>query len=611
MHSVRTRELEYVETVDVDVVQVTAVVTDEHGRFVSGLTQKDFQVSEDGKPQTITSFSDERTPLELVAAVDVSGSVRDALPGMKKAAARFLGALEPSDQVTLVGFNDNLFTLARRSTDQVMRERAIGRLAAWGGTALYDAIVHAVGVLGRQAGRRAIVLFTDGDDQSSHAPIETAIAQVEGSDAMIYPIGQGRAVHAKDLQKLLQRLATTSGGRAFFSDTPAKLDEVFTEILDDLHAPVLPGLSGARQPARREVASRERGGERREISGSRAAGLSTDETVVNARAIQRQSMKRLAAALSLVAIVDVSAVGQAATPAQPQQPRTFKSSVDLVPVDVNVVDRNGRPVSDLTAQDFALKVDGKSRRIASAQFIAVTRDAERTPIPADYSSNASGTGARLIMLPSIRATSARRRGKYAVDAARRFVGRLSPSDRVGLTTIPGAGPQIDFTANHALIDKALQSVVGQSDQGEHQDNQIGLSEASRCEGRRAGHHAHARSRVPGLAQATSSRPAARSSRTRRERMFADVRSRTRGYAPVACATSWIGSRAARAEDGGPRLGRRSYIDREVGDLNWLGPLAARGQVTLYVLQLEPPAFEAAGAQRLPTRRAISISARTG
>ena len=235
VQTVTTKDLEYIENVDVDVVQLTAIVTDDRGRFVSGLTQKDFQVTEDGKPQKITSFSDEHTPLELVTAIDVSSSVREALPGMKKAATRFLGALEPADQVTVLGFNDNIFTLARRSTDQVVRERAIGRLAAWGGTALYDAIVQTIGVLGRQTGRRAIVLFTDGDDQSSHAPIETAIAQVEGSDAMIYPVGQGRAVHAKDLQKLLQRLATTSGGRAFFSNSPSKLDEVFAEILDDLH----------------------------------------------------------------------------------------------------------------------------------------------------------------------------------------------------------------------------------------------------------------------------------------------------------------------------------------------------------------------------------------
>ena len=235
VRTVTTKKLEYVEAVDVDVVQITAVVTDNQGKFVTGLKQSDFKVSEDGVQQKLSSFSDEHTPLELITAIDVSSSVTDALPGMKTAATRFVGALEPSDQVTVLGFNDNIFTLAKRSTDQVVRERAIGRLRAWGGTALYDAVVQGVDLLGRQQGRRAILLFTDGKDENSHAPMETAIAQVEASDAMIYAIGQGRAVHDKDLQKLLQRVATTSGGRAFFANTPSKLDEVFAEILDDLH----------------------------------------------------------------------------------------------------------------------------------------------------------------------------------------------------------------------------------------------------------------------------------------------------------------------------------------------------------------------------------------
>jgi Ca-activated chloride channel family protein len=234
VQTVRTKDLEYVESVDVDVVQVTAVVTDEQGRFVPGLTQKDFVVTEDGKPQRIGNFSAENTPLELVTAIDVSSSVQAALPEMKKASVRFLGGLEARDRVTVLGFNDNIFTPARRSTDKAARDRAIGRLGAWGGTALYDAIVKSIEILGSQGGRRSIVLFTDGDDQSSHVAVDDALAQVEASDAMIYAVGQGRAVHDKSLQKLLQRLTTTSGGRSFFADDRSTLDTVFGEILEDL-----------------------------------------------------------------------------------------------------------------------------------------------------------------------------------------------------------------------------------------------------------------------------------------------------------------------------------------------------------------------------------------
>jgi VWFA-related protein len=237
--NVRTRGLQHVEVTNVDVVQVTAVVTDGSGRFVRGLKASDFKIYEDDRHQPITHFASENIPLELVAALDISSSMTDALPGVKTAAKRFLSGLRPADQVTLLGFNENIFTLARRSTDQSVRDRAVDRMAAWGGTALYDVILKAVDVLGRQAGRRSIVLFTDGDDQSSHVSLQAAIARAEGSDATIYAIGQGRAVKSPDLQKLLRRLATVSGGRSFFTDNQASLDESFNEILEDLRSQYL------------------------------------------------------------------------------------------------------------------------------------------------------------------------------------------------------------------------------------------------------------------------------------------------------------------------------------------------------------------------------------
>ncbi len=237
--NVRTRGLRHSEVSNVDVVQVTAIVTGGDGRFVRGLKQSDFKVYEDDREKPITHFAAENIPLELVAALDISSSMTLALPGVKEAAKRFLAGLRPQDQVTLLGFNENVFTLARRTTDQAVRDRAVDRMAPWGGTALYDVILKAVDVLGRQAGRRSIVLFTDGDDQSSHASLEAAISRTEGSDATIYAIGQGRAVTAPALQNLLRRLATVSGGRSFFTDDQAALDSSFAGILEDLRSQYL------------------------------------------------------------------------------------------------------------------------------------------------------------------------------------------------------------------------------------------------------------------------------------------------------------------------------------------------------------------------------------
>jgi VWFA-related protein len=236
--SVRTRGLKHVEITDVDVVQVTPIVTD-GGRFVHGLTASDFTIYEDDRKTAITHFAAENIPLELVMAIDLSSSMTDALPRVKEAAKRFLAGLRPVDQVTVLGFNENVLTLARRATDPEVRERAIDRLQPWGGTALYDAVLRAVDILGRQAGRRSIVLFTDGDDQSSHASLATAIARAEGSDATIYAIGQGRALDSPSFQKLLRRLSTVSGGLSFFTEDQASLDKTFAEILEDLRSQYL------------------------------------------------------------------------------------------------------------------------------------------------------------------------------------------------------------------------------------------------------------------------------------------------------------------------------------------------------------------------------------
>jgi len=230
----RTSAVEYAEAVDVDVVQVTAVVTDREGRFVNGLTAADFKIYDDDRAQRITNFAAENIPLELVTAVDVSSSMKDALPAVKRHATSFLSQLQPADQVTVLGFNDNIFTLARRSTDQAVRARAIDRLAPWGGTALYDVVIRALDLLGRQSGRRALLVFSDGEDQSSHAAVASVLQRAEASDATIYMIGQGRALHAAPLQQLMKQLAAGSGGRAFFSDDESRLEGIFHDIVEDL-----------------------------------------------------------------------------------------------------------------------------------------------------------------------------------------------------------------------------------------------------------------------------------------------------------------------------------------------------------------------------------------
>lgn len=263
VQTVRTKGVQHTEVTNVDAIQVTAVVTDDNGRFIKGLKASDFNVFEDDRPQDITHFAAQDIPLELVAAIDISSSMTDALPGVKIAAKRFLSGLQPADQVTVLGFNENIFTLARRATDAAARDRAVDLMAPWGGTALYDVILKSVDTLGRQTGRRAIVLFSDGDDQSSHATLDAAVRRAEGSDATIYAIGQGRAVRSADLQRLMRRLSTVSGGRAFFTDQQTALETIFNDILEDLRSQYLltySPVSNARDGTWHDIRVEVRGG---------------------------------------------------------------------------------------------------------------------------------------------------------------------------------------------------------------------------------------------------------------------------------------------------------------------------------------------------------------
>jgi VWFA-related protein len=234
VEAVRTKSLDVVETVDVDVVQVTVTVADSRGRFVKGLPKSAFRVSEDGRPQTISHFASENVPLELLVAVDISGSMTPAMPKLKTAVKTFLTAVPSENQLTLLAFNDTLFTLTRRATDPAERVKAVDRLAPWGSTALYDAILRGVELLGRQTGRRALIVFSDGEDQGSHATIGDVERRLQASDIVLYMIGQGRGTTLDSLKKVLQRLATPTGGRALFTENIDELQGAFDELLDEL-----------------------------------------------------------------------------------------------------------------------------------------------------------------------------------------------------------------------------------------------------------------------------------------------------------------------------------------------------------------------------------------
>jgi VWFA-related protein len=256
VRTMRTKGLSYADRVEVDAVQVTVTVTDDNGKFVAGLPREAFHVSEDGQPQTLGYFASDDVPLELIVAVDISGSMTPVMPRLKRAVKNFLGAVPAANQVTLLGFNDTVFTLTRKATDPAERIRAVDRLAPWGATALYDAIIRGIEMLGRQTGRRALVVFSDGEDQGSHVTLDDVERRLQASDVTLYMIGQGRGVTHEYLRKAMQRLTVPTGGRSFATDNIDALQGAFEDLLEELSNQYLLGYqptNGTRDDSWREI----------------------------------------------------------------------------------------------------------------------------------------------------------------------------------------------------------------------------------------------------------------------------------------------------------------------------------------------------------------------
>jgi VWFA-related protein len=260
--NLRTADLGYVERVRADAVLVPVIVTRD-GQLVRGLKRQDFEVAEDGVRQPVTALASEDGPLDLVLAIDISGSMEASLDAVKAAVKRLLSKLRPGDAATLVGFNDTLFLAAEREQDQQARERAVDLLTAWGGTALYDATVRALDLVSRDWGRKGIILFSDGEDRNSLASREAAARRVQESEAMLYTVGFGGAATVPALRRGLEDFARATGGRAFFPRNASDLDEVFDQIVAELaHQYVLSyGPPGREQGQQwRQISVRVRGG---------------------------------------------------------------------------------------------------------------------------------------------------------------------------------------------------------------------------------------------------------------------------------------------------------------------------------------------------------------
>ena len=231
--NVHTRAMTLDEAVQVEAVQVPAIVTDARGAFVRGLTAEAFAIREEGQPQRIESLVTEAMPLDLVVAIDISSSMEPVIGAVQDAVMRLLARLRDGDTSTVLGFNDTLFLLSERESNPERRAAAVDGLVTWGGTSLFDATVKAMDLARHRRGRRGAIVFSDGADRHSAGDRQSTLERIQESDVVLYTIGFGHAMPAT-LRDTLTAFAATSGGRSYFPLATTDLDAVFDSILAEL-----------------------------------------------------------------------------------------------------------------------------------------------------------------------------------------------------------------------------------------------------------------------------------------------------------------------------------------------------------------------------------------
>ena len=230
---VRTLSAGFSSRASADVVTVAPIVTDRHGRYVPGLTAKNFTVLDDGQPRRIETFDAADSPLAVVLVLDVSGSMLLKIDEARRSAHAFVDALKREDEVGLITFSTTVVGSIDFTRERGPLHAAIDAAQTNGETALYDVTAMALKRLRPLKRRKAVILFTDGDDNRSRLSVDQVSRMARASEVSIYSVAQG-ASESDTLKVFLDRLAEDTGGRSYFIGSIRKLSETFREILTEL-----------------------------------------------------------------------------------------------------------------------------------------------------------------------------------------------------------------------------------------------------------------------------------------------------------------------------------------------------------------------------------------
>jgi Ca-activated chloride channel family protein len=227
--------------VNTDLITFTVTVTDTYGRYVSGLGKNAFTVLDDKKPQEITFFSDDDSPVSVGVIFDVSGSMGgDKIRRARDALSKFIQTSHDSDEYFLIAFNSRAQLLLDKTRDGNAVLDKLTFVQTKNNTALYDACYLGVEKVQRGAHpKRALLLISDGQDNNSRYTFNELRRLLKESDVTLYGIGilsgnDAGSSLGMEGQGILDDLASVSGGKAFFPRSAPEMDDIFEQIALEL-----------------------------------------------------------------------------------------------------------------------------------------------------------------------------------------------------------------------------------------------------------------------------------------------------------------------------------------------------------------------------------------
>jgi Ca-activated chloride channel family protein len=232
------------------VVSMFVTVQDAQKRLVASLTQDDFEIFDNDKPQPITYFDNSIHPINVVTMLDTSGSMTLTIDLLKQAAEQFVIRLLPDDKCRVGAFNDKIqFGRAEFTNNRDHLISDIKDLDYGNGTRLWDAVGASLDELKPLDGRRVVLVFTDGDDTASKASLGNVIDRSRADEVMVYAIGlESRFMAGTQMVRTkpdrgLRKIADETGGGYFELTRAQELASTFTQVAQELHSQYVLGFA--------------------------------------------------------------------------------------------------------------------------------------------------------------------------------------------------------------------------------------------------------------------------------------------------------------------------------------------------------------------------------